>query len=51
MGIPSAKLIWDVHFKHLITNVAQLVEDTKLRPATVRKNLNILVQLLHNLYG
>lgn len=42
---PSTIQVWGALFKHPITDVAQLVKDTKLSPATVRKNLNELVQL------
>ncbi|WP_438314564.1 Fic family protein [Sporosarcina sp. FA9] len=42
---PSAIKVWGALFTHPITNVAQLVEDTKLSPATVRKSLNWLVEL------
>lgn len=45
MESPSAIEVWRALFTHPITNVAQLVEHTKLSPATVRKNLNELVRL------
>ncbi|AOV06452.1 Fic family protein [Sporosarcina ureilytica] len=41
----SEVTVWSAMFAHPITNVPQLVRETELSPATIRKNLNRLIEL------
>lgn len=42
---PSEVAVWSAMFAHPITDVRQIVNETALAPATIRKNLNRLIEL------